>query len=1062
MKNFKRVISAVIALALSASTLVAVSAATTKFADVDSNNSYAEAIESLAALDIVSGYEDGSFKPDGEITRAEAARMIVSALNMNADAASSAGTTKFADVNEKASWAAGFVNVGVAQGYIHGYDDVSFGPQDNVTFAQMCVMLTTITGYGDYAAVNGGYPQGYMSMASTAGINKGVALAAETPLKRGQVAQMVYNAVTAPMLDVTAYKFDGNTYGKMDGISIEKKTLLSDKFSAVEVKASVDSFPAAGEVNVTVTDDNKYGPTAGTTVVGCADWNTYSWNNVIVDNGLDLSGYVKQEVKAIFKLDSNNKTHIVSAIATNAISTKEVESAGSYTAATLAGENWIKFGTQKENLENVVTLYVNGVQYTVGADATAPGTTGTNAYTVNLGTSNTALTKILNNAVGAIKLAKVPYTVGTVKTTPSNYNTIFIDAYQVAQVRNVEYLSGKTTVNFALCGKNNISSFESIAITDNEIANGSVKLDVQLDGKAIELKELKKNDIIAIKTEITGSNITANHKDVKILVSRDIVNGKVTDVQVEDSDNKFTVGGTDYASIDKANVKLGLNKTYNAVYLDPFGRIAAFDEEDVEESHNYAIVAKIDDNDVILVLADGTKKTYEVKDTDVYKNAKTTAGVAGLWADETIKDVKTTVVAAANQHANAAVEASVVEYTLKSGKITSLVYQAPAYIDTNITTKGEYRAEVSRLGTIGVNSSTNVIDVDKTSYKNYAGMTVSQLSDGEKYAGAAYGKITGTSVYSLVILTNAGFTYNANSRFAVLDANAWSSGLDKDGDGTVDQLKVVVNGKKTTLDVATSYKSGHSNSNDEIITGTTKYGRGDAFFYTLDNDGLVDDIRWIPKSTITGGTVTLATAFGAAGTAYDSSATKWGATDQTLPSYTGTANYRLIQGIVVGVGSNTVKMIDMPTAAGPVDVTNYASLKLADNCQIYTYNSKADVEEQDRLNATGVLVDSDFADWKIGETPGYTIGATAGTAAAGYSAANLSWIAWTTANVPTATEEDPTAATWAGSANEWANQRGIKQANVSSIKGKNTDAKAQYAMALVIDDQVVEIYEIIK
>ena len=84
-------------------------------------------------------------------------------------------------------------------------------------------------------------------------------------------------------------------------------------------------------------------------------------------------------------------------------------------------------------------------------------------------------------------------------------------------------------------------------------------------------------------------------------------------------------------------------------------------------------------------------------------------------------------------------------------------------------------------------------------------MDMDQLVDGEKYAGAGFGKLAGTSTYSLILLTDIGYLFNSRSRFAVLDTNDWSQGLDADGD-VVDQLKVVVNGQKTTLNVAAAYK----------------------------------------------------------------------------------------------------------------------------------------------------------------------------------------------------------------------------------------------------------------
>ncbi|MBR4720594.1 MAG: dockerin type I repeat-containing protein [Clostridia bacterium] len=663
-------------------------------------------------------------------------------------------------------------------------------------------------------------------------------------------------------------------------------------------------------------------------------------------------------------------------------------------------DNSIKFGSIKYLLDSSVNIYINGHFY----DTIQPYYS---AYTIG---------NVMQVVRGNVRLNKTG--------SATKYNEIYVEAYDIGQVSSVNYRDGFTTVKFN-SSMSNLSSYDQITVSDSD-----PDFTVSLDGNPIQLKELKPNDVIAIKTKIVNNYPTlysGNDYDTEILATRNVISGKVTAIDIED--NSFTVDGNDYAAVDKYDLGFCMGTVYNKIFLDPFGRIFSYDDTEVLEIHNYAIVAKIDDYDVTLVLADGTKKTYEVKDTDVYRNAKTTAGVSGLWANETIKDVKTTVVATANKHPNAEVQDCVVEYTLKSSKITSLVYQTPTYISINAYTKEEYRAEVSRIGSIGVNSNTQIIDVDKISYRQYSGMSVSQLLDGEKYAGAAYGKITGTSVYSFVILTNAGFAFNSRSRFAVLDTNDWSQGLDEDGD-TVDQLKVVIDGKKTTLDVATSYKSSNP---------TLGGSRGDAFFYTVDDDGLVDSIRWIPKATIRGGTVTLANAFGPAGLYYDNSPTKWDI-GSSLPSYTGTASYRLIQGIVVGVDSDTVKMIDIPTTAdGPVDISNYEAFRLADDCLIYTYNTVVDVEDQYRLNPQGKLFTSYFNDWEITTVPDGSL--------SNYTANDIGKIVWRENAVP-----DHSIA--------WAKARGMNEWATDALSGEKTADYAYYAMALVIDDQIVEIYEI--
>ena len=77
-KNLKKVISAVAALALSASSFVALAA---NYPDVDSSASYKQAVDELSALNVINGYEDGTFQPDGNVTYEQVAKMIVCAMN---------------------------------------------------------------------------------------------------------------------------------------------------------------------------------------------------------------------------------------------------------------------------------------------------------------------------------------------------------------------------------------------------------------------------------------------------------------------------------------------------------------------------------------------------------------------------------------------------------------------------------------------------------------------------------------------------------------------------------------------------------------------------------------------------------------------------------------------------------------------------------------------------------------------------------------------------------------------------------------------------------------------
>ncbi|NLB81924.1 MAG: S-layer homology domain-containing protein [Clostridiaceae bacterium] len=128
MKNLRKALAVVIALTMVMSTV----AFAAVFSDVADDASYAEAIELGAAINLFTGYEDGTFKPEGDITRAEFAAIIVRMLGQEAQADGATGTTDFADV-PSTHWAAGYINIVSNLGIVNGYGDGNFGPEDNVT-----------------------------------------------------------------------------------------------------------------------------------------------------------------------------------------------------------------------------------------------------------------------------------------------------------------------------------------------------------------------------------------------------------------------------------------------------------------------------------------------------------------------------------------------------------------------------------------------------------------------------------------------------------------------------------------------------------------------------------------------------------------------------------------------------------------------------------------------------------------------------------------------------------------------------------------------------------------
>lgn len=97
-----------------------------------------EQIERAVSLGIVSGYPNGTFKPDGEVTRAEFTAMLVRAVKLP----ETIGVpVSFRDFDAIPEWARPFVASAAAAGVITGFEDGTFRADLRITRAQMAVMI---------------------------------------------------------------------------------------------------------------------------------------------------------------------------------------------------------------------------------------------------------------------------------------------------------------------------------------------------------------------------------------------------------------------------------------------------------------------------------------------------------------------------------------------------------------------------------------------------------------------------------------------------------------------------------------------------------------------------------------------------------------------------------------------------------------------------------------------------------------------------------------------------------------------------------------------------------
>ncbi len=95
-------------------------------------------IQKLVDLKILSGYSDGTFLPDKNISRAEFAAVLVRAMNYSL---SQDIQLKFTDKDNIPAWAKSYVSAAVKAGIIHGYQDGTFRADDYISRVEMAVMV---------------------------------------------------------------------------------------------------------------------------------------------------------------------------------------------------------------------------------------------------------------------------------------------------------------------------------------------------------------------------------------------------------------------------------------------------------------------------------------------------------------------------------------------------------------------------------------------------------------------------------------------------------------------------------------------------------------------------------------------------------------------------------------------------------------------------------------------------------------------------------------------------------------------------------------------------------
>ena len=251
-----------------------------------------EVVDTLVSLGVVNGYDDGSFKPNGTVTRAEMAKMIYVLRTGNSDASAyNDDKTSFTDIGSH--WARGYIKYCQSLGIIAGKSNTKFCPNDKVTAQEAAKMLLVTLGYDATKAglTGANWASKTNALADENGLVDDVNTSFTSACPRQYAAQLIYNAVFA----YTVVLRDGE-YTNMKLVT--SAGAGADNYNPTIGKKYMGMVEATGELTAISYDEdkNEYTYTVGDHVFPA------------LKTSKDYSKLFGLNVKVLYKTTSNKTT----------------------------------------------------------------------------------------------------------------------------------------------------------------------------------------------------------------------------------------------------------------------------------------------------------------------------------------------------------------------------------------------------------------------------------------------------------------------------------------------------------------------------------------------------------------------------------------------------------------------------------------------------------------------------------------------------------------------------------------------------------------------------------
>lgn len=255
MKSFLRVV--IVGVCLVTMGMIMDARAEAPFTDVPEGSEYAQALSYLKARGVIQGYPDGTFKPDQVVNRAEALKMLI--VGHKKTIPNTLSREGFPDI-PKGAWYEDYIYYAKSKGYIGGYPDGTFKPEQTVNKAEALKMLFTVAGLHPQASDSGGevdesqWYAGFLLKAYDENLietTRPSSYALTSEVTRGELATMLYRFLF--IKESGASTFNDSTEGRISYYADEfngRSTASGEIYDGSIFTAAHPSLPFGSFVQV--------------------------------------------------------------------------------------------------------------------------------------------------------------------------------------------------------------------------------------------------------------------------------------------------------------------------------------------------------------------------------------------------------------------------------------------------------------------------------------------------------------------------------------------------------------------------------------------------------------------------------------------------------------------------------------------------------------------------------------------------------------------------------------------------------------------------------------------